>query len=224
MGWMKQGHLSPFHTYGSVRMNSMVWKNTSWRCAIWMKTGHQAAVIPGCRKLGRRRDYRRDNVNCLSPMLKRQNEMRRSLDPGGTEKTYASLFEQDWVTWSSYFTSSGEHFSWMYPNYKNVLLCLLWNFHRDGSLGRKDDNSVLGLRGGLDPCDLGPLQYGICMHLSNTGRLLLWAGEPTAPEMTDCYGSYSSPHSPVKSSLLPLPLASWEDLLLENTENVAFAI
>lgn len=76
MGWMEQGHLSPFHTGGSVRMNGTVWKNTSRRCAVWVETGSQAVVIPGRRKLRRHSDYRHDDINCLSPMLKRGNEVR----------------------------------------------------------------------------------------------------------------------------------------------------
>lgn len=78
MGWMEQGHLSKFCVCGSLRMNSTVWKNTSWRCTIWWKTGGQAVVIPDCRKLRRHRNYRHADVNCFPPMLKQgeQNEMR----------------------------------------------------------------------------------------------------------------------------------------------------
>lgn len=125
MGWMEQGHLSKFCVCGSLRMNSTVWKNTSWRCAIWLKTESQAVVIPDSGKLRRHRDYRHGDVNCLSPMLSRGSKMRWGLDSGGTKKTHASLFEWDWVTVSSYFVPFREHFSWLYPNYEKVLLCLL---------------------------------------------------------------------------------------------------
>lgn len=78
MGWMEQGHLSPFHTCGSVRMNSTLWKNTSSRCGIWVKVGARLQrVIPGHGKLRSHRDYRHDDVNCLSPVPKRGDEMRR---------------------------------------------------------------------------------------------------------------------------------------------------
>lgn len=74
-GWMEQGHLSKFHICGSLRMSRAVWKNTSWRSTIWLKTERQAVVILDCRKLRRHRDYRQGDVNCLSPMLK-QSKMR----------------------------------------------------------------------------------------------------------------------------------------------------
>lgn len=76
MGWMEQGHLSKFCVCGSLRRNSTVWKNTSWRCTIWLKTESQAVVIPDRGKLRWRRDYRHGDVNCLSPVLKQgeQNE------------------------------------------------------------------------------------------------------------------------------------------------------
>lgn len=49
-------------------------------------------------------------------------------------------------------------------------------------------------------------EYENCMHLSNIGRILR-VGESAALEMTYCHGSYSSPESPMKPSLLLLPLA-----------------
>lgn len=56
-------------------------------------------------------------------------------------------------------------------------------------------------------------EYENCMHLSDTGRLLR-VGESAALEMTYCHGSYSSPQSPMKPSLL---LDMRGHPLLENT-------
>lgn len=85
------------------------------------------------------------------------------------------------------------------------MLGLLSDFLTKG----KTDKSVLGLGGGLDPYGLGGLQYENCMHLSNIGRLLK-VEDPAALEMTYCNGRHSSPQSPMKPSLLLLPLASVE--------------
>lgn len=216
LGWMEHGHLSKFHVCGSLRRNITVWKNTSWRCTIWLKAESQAVVIPDCRKLRRRRDYRHGDVNCLSPAQRwgEQNEMEIGFRRYKKDTCFPFWIRLGYIKLIFYFLEWA-FFSWLYPNYEKVLPCLLSDFVIKG----KTHKSVLGLGGGLNPYGLGGLQCeNSCIWATladffwKWGRLLLWRW-PTAMGAT----APLNPHETQSSFGLS------GDPLLENTVHSVFA-
>lgn len=155
MGWMEQGHLSKFCVCGSLRMNSTVWKNTSWRCTIWLKTESQAVVIPDRGKLRRHRDYRHGDVNCLSPMLEQgeQNEMRIGFRWYKKDTRFSFWVRLGHSKLLFYFLE-GAFFLTVSKLWESFALFIV------RLINGKTDISVLGLGGGLDPCGLGGHRCG----------------------------------------------------------------